>query len=111
MDVDEIAWAKPWSKITDERTRAALERELQKELAPEHQLFGRTVRAIGRRQDCDDALFLVDAGPQLAVVHLTWTSSTDVPPWPATRFFATSRDFIQQCLVPDHDDFVAGEDE
>jgi hypothetical protein len=37
-----------------------------------HVLFGRTVRAIGRRQDCDDVLFyLGESVLQFAVVHLT----------------------------------------
>ena len=47
--------------------------ELQRELSPEHPLFGQRFIAVARRFDCDDALFRIEGAPErFAVVHLTW---------------------------------------
>jgi hypothetical protein len=72
-----------------------------------HVLIGRAVQTVGRRQDCDDVLFYLGASvPQFAVVHLTYARETRAE-WPETRLFDTLEAWIQQCMVPDAEDFAA----
>ena len=102
-----IQWREPWVEVTDGSLRRNLERELQRELAPAHRLFGHSAEAVARRIDQDDVLFSINKGREFAVVHLTWTTSPpDSPPWPSARVFANADEFVQRCLIPDHADFV-----
>jgi hypothetical protein len=60
----------PWFDVTSDALQ--LEKELIAELGPRHPLKGRELRAIARRRDCDDVLFVsADEPPLVAVVHLT----------------------------------------
>ena len=54
------------------------------------------MRAVARRQDCDDVLFVsVDEPPAVAVVHLTYANRPELDPrWPRTTFF----DSMQVCV-------------
>jgi hypothetical protein len=75
----------PWYEVgTGEDSGDDLEMELQAECGPGHPLFDKRVRAIARRLDRDDVLFLVDEGPTVAEVHLTWAGRAADPRWPAT---------------------------
>jgi hypothetical protein len=79
--------------------------ELRREVPAGHVLFGRTVQTVGRRQDRDDVLFyLGESVPQFAVVHLTYTRETR-PEWPDTTLFDTLEAWIDQCMIPDAEDF------
>ena len=71
----------PWDVIDELRWAEGLENELQKELSPEHKLYGKKATAIATRCDNDDVLFAFDDG-SLAVVHLTWAKREETPPWP-----------------------------
>jgi hypothetical protein len=89
-----VEWLVPWHPVSDDPVQVAgMERELQRELSPGHFLFGMPLKALVRRQDCDDILFAVQDGTgRVAVVHLTWTQSpSDCPPWPDTTFFPNLR--------------------
>lgn len=102
-------WLEPWHQIAGEHV-VAIERELRRELAEGHALYGLPVRALARRQDCDDVLFAIEDGSgRVAVVHLTWISA---PPeralWPSTTFFASLDAWIVEGMRPDHDDFADG---
>jgi len=46
-----------------------------------------------RRGDCDDVLFAVRNSPEVALVHLTWTSSPERPGFPWTTVFASMLDW------------------
>ena len=48
--------------------REHTERELARELTRGHPLFGVAVRALARRQDCDDVLFALD-GQTMVLLH------------------------------------------
>lgn len=79
----EIEWLEPWTPESDED--GLLANELRREVCDHHILFGINVRAVGRRIDCDDVLFVTD-DPQkpIAVVHLTWRIESDRSwPWSA----------------------------
>lgn len=75
------------------RVATTLEDELRRETPVGHALHGRAVRAVARRQDCDDVAFEV-AGAGLCVVHLTWQTETDAR-WPHVSFVDR---------LPEHDD-------
>jgi len=72
---------------------AGLERELALEMGPGHPLRDRAGRALMRRGDCDDVLFAVRNSPEVALVHLTWTSSPERPGFPWTTVFASMLDW------------------
>ncbi len=58
FDRDELAnvqWLEPWSPV-DSSHAVPMARELQRELSPNHALFGRAAHAVARRCDCDDVL-------------------------------------------------------
>jgi hypothetical protein len=105
---DSVQWLEPWYCITDVPSQATgMERELCRELSAGHPLFGLPVRAVGRRQDCDDVLFVLDDG-RVAVVHLTWTHNPpEQPPWPGTTMYPSFEAWVAEGMRPDHDDFQA----
>jgi hypothetical protein len=76
-----VDWPQPWIPAGKAADAAALVRELQKEIAPGHSLFGKTVSAVAWRRDCDDVLYEVAGEPkEFAVVHLTWKGSREADP-------------------------------
>ena len=108
FDTSQIPWRKPWLPISREQASQA-EAELPRELCPDHILFGRSVTAIGYRQDCDDVLFyLREPTPSFAVVHLTYQRETQ-PKWPETALFDSLTAWIDQCMIPDAEDFSCGD--
>lgn len=102
-----IAWLEPWRAIADPASRRQLERELNRELAKGHPLFGRSAEAVGRRCDCDDYLFVLRDPDEWAVVHLAFASRPDRPPWPIADLFSGVTDFIERRMKADHAEFTA----
>ena len=110
LDTTAIKWLAPWSPVIDPAARDRYEAELQRELGPDHPLLGRPALAIAWRSDCDDVLFAVRNPGELAVVHLTYSS--DAPErtgWPETQVFSTVAAFVEECMMPEHEDFSWGE--
>lgn len=103
-----MEWLEPWHPIKGEPDQAvAMERELQREIADGHALHGLPMRALARRHDRDDVLFMIDDGSgRVAVVHLTWTSAPpDRPPWPSCAVFTSLEAWRAEVIRPDHDEF------
>jgi hypothetical protein len=94
----------PWMPVATEAQ--GLERELGSELGTRHQLKGRNMRAIARRRDNDDVLFVSTDEPTIvAVVHLTWANRPENDPrWPATTLFESIEDWAERRMRVDHDD-------
>ncbi len=106
FDASQIQWRVPWWPVSPEH-EAGTAAELRREMCAGHVLFGKTVQAVGCRQDRDDVLFyLGESGPQFAVVHLTYALETR-PEWPRTKLFDTVEAWVQQCMIPDAEDFNA----
>ncbi len=103
----EMEWLLPWEPEPFNDAGEALAKELQRELSLQHVLHSIPVVAIARRIDCDDVLFATaDPLKPLAVVHLTWRGHTEPDPrWPDTMLFQSWQDFIERCLVPDHQEY------
>lgn len=112
MEIEDLELLEPWERVKDGR---GLEAELVRELPPGHRLFGRTMRAVARRIDQDDVLFVAEAaqaggGPfrqgqrEYAIVHLTWRREAD-PRWPSTHLLSSLAAFVAE-MQDDHDDYV-----
>jgi hypothetical protein len=72
----------PWHVLALDR-RAVLERQLARELAVDHPLFGLPVTAVAECGACDSVVFAVDATPPWWVhVHLTWSQTRQRVPYP-----------------------------
>jgi hypothetical protein len=97
----------PWHALGSNSLR--LQTELAAEVGSDHPLYGRDMRAVAVRQDCDDVLFVsVDEPQVVAVVHLTWSGRPERDPrWPETMFFASMEDWIERGMMVDHADFCA----
>ena len=103
-----MKWLVPWYSLDDpSQEREGMERELARELTQGHELFGLPVRALARRQDCDDVLFALEGSERVAVVHLTW-SPNEKAPWPSTELFASLDEFVVVRMQLDHDRFHYG---
>ena len=85
-----------------------MSRETRKEISFFHPLAGRTLITLARRGDCDDVLFQLDDGPEMAVVHLTWSSRRERSGYPATQIFSDRSDFLSTRMEAGRIDF--GED-
>lgn len=102
------ALAPPWHHVLGEAPK--LEAELRREVGPGHVLWKRDLRAVARRSDADDVLFVDAAEPQsVTAVHLTWSGDREPDPrWPETMTFASWDDWrvftLSSEIVPRRDD-------
>lgn len=104
-----MEWLAPWHPISDLPDQVSgMERELHRELSPEHPLYDLPVRALARRQDCDDVLFqIADGTDRVAVVHLTWKQGgSETPPWPISATFPNFTAWVEDGMKPDHNDYA-----
>ncbi|MCX4165708.1 MULTISPECIES: hypothetical protein [Paraburkholderia] len=102
-----MEWLEPWwsTQNMDESFHANFARQLGLEISPGHEMFGVRGQLIGRGQG-DDALFeLLDGSGRVAVVHLTWASSKQQPPWPITTIYANMGEWVEQCMLPEHEEW------
>ncbi len=100
IDAEAIDWLRPWEKVGD--SAPGLERQLIREVAEGHPLFGLSVTAFARRSDTDDVLFGVGVSKErLAAVHLTWGGRQE-PPLPGTDLFESFESFKTQVMEPDN---------
>ena len=102
----QIEFIEPWIVVDNERD--AFEKELRRELSPQAALSAYTLRAFGRRVNCDDAFLEirgVRAGYVLALIHLTWGNKAERLSWPTTTFFVTAEDFINNKMLLDAQDY------
>jgi hypothetical protein len=101
MRIEDVALLEPWTAVNNAR---GLETELERELVAGHRLYGRTgLRAVARRSDCDDVLFVNDT--IAAVVHLTWANEADAT-YPSAEIFSSIDEWVARRMDPDHDDFA-----
>jgi len=83
--MEEIEWPEGWRPIGGGDTGTLFEGELYRELCAAHALYGLRVSTLGRRDDCDDFLFLLDDG-RVVEVHLTWQQE-DTSEWPKAQIY------------------------
>jgi len=98
-----IDWLIPWRTEDDPQTQAAWESELSREVCSEHDLFGKSVRLIARRQDMDQALFSLSDG-RVADVHLTWIGKIEEDArWPMCEIHSSIEQWIREAMIPTHE--------
>lgn len=104
--LDRLDLLVPWY-AADEKARRIFQKELIKEVALGHVLFGRCESAclFARRQDMDDFAFLLNDG-SVATVHLTFSKGPDRPPWPSTSVSANLDEWVGSVMMPDHEDWI-----
>ncbi|MGJ7542287.1 hypothetical protein [Variovorax sp. LT1R16] len=71
ITVESLNWRLPWRQLTPSLDLPALQRQLERELADGHPLWGRHAEVMARRVDTDDVLVSCPDGT-LATVHLDW---------------------------------------
>lgn len=103
--VEAMVFLAPWNDVGG---GGEAERELRRELSPGHLLSGRPVRAIARRLDRHDVLFEATDTRECFVVHLTWTSRVERPPFPLTRSYASVSSWAATAMRDDHAEFEGG---
>jgi hypothetical protein len=107
--MDETQLPHGWIPVSVE-TAAKLEAELRRELPRSHQLAGRSLRAVARRDNTDDVLFELATGEgPVFCVHLTWSVERK-PPWPWTDRYDSITDFVER-WPREHQDGAAGDAE
>lgn len=100
INTESLSFLEPWVHISYNNT--SFEDELHKEISEKHVLYRLKVKAIAKRIDCDDVLFLINKN-EYAVVHLTWKSkSENNPEWPITTIYKHYEDWKQHCMVPNY---------
>ncbi len=99
-----MEWLEPWRPVAGEEA-TGLERVLRREVGRDHALHGLPVRALARRDDCDDVLFAIEDGTGRVVdVHLTWTHDPpERAPWPITIVFSSVEVWRRDRMQPGHD--------
>ena len=103
-----MIFKEPWYAIykSSADNGQALVQEAETEIPHGHALSGKALIAIARRGDRDDVLFQADGGPNVAIVHLTWSGKKERPGRPSTQVFSSVADFIASRMEADHFDFV-----
>lgn len=100
-----IEFLEPWVAL--EANAEFIQRELVAEVGTGHLLYGREMRAVARREDCDDVLFVsTDEPPLVAVVHLTYARRPETDPrFPSTTIFESIEQWIERGMKSDHKDY------
>ena len=78
--VENLKWRLPWRPLSHPLDLPALQRQLERELADGHPLWGKNAEVIGRRVDNDDVLVCCRDGT-LASVHLDWAKVPHASPF------------------------------
>ena len=104
-----MIWLEPWEHIPDTPEWAAdrqgWQRRFQKEIGPHHELSGLDTKLIGRRFDCDDALFSIPDG-RVAFAHLTWSEEAGVSFSLEVDLYKSLEDWGREHMAVDHKDWV-----
>jgi len=87
----------------------AFARELQCELAPQHELSRENWSVIGRALPQDEVVLALD-NDRVALVHLTWKGGAEPTPYPLTIFVSSQGEFEtlireryeRECSLPLH---------
>ncbi len=91
----------PWKPVLENEQRLVLETELASTISRDHLLQGKRAQAFARRVDCDEVAYIIDGGPQIAVVHLTYSVETDSN-WPLAIVYDSVDHFAEARMIPDH---------
>lgn len=100
---NDVVLIDPWRDLRnpgepEQQQVQAVTNELLREASPGHPLYGIAFTVIGRSEARDDVLLKVD--DRWALVHLTWSGKSEVPPWPTCVVFDSASE-VEQALADD----------
>jgi len=107
-----VVWLEPWADTDqlDARYHESLRKQLEREVAPGHVMYGVPTKLIARGNG-DDALFqILDGSGRVAEVHLTWSSKQERLPWPDTAIYANLEEWAQKRMRLEHEEWLAGQE-
>ena len=108
-DIERMNWRLPWRRLDHPLDSPALQRQLERELAGGHPLWGKDAEVVGRRVDTDDVVVRCRDGA-LATVHLDWAKVPHSRPWEyPSVLMHQSAAALQQLIDSDAADY--GDDE
>ncbi|AVT28276.1 MULTISPECIES: hypothetical protein [unclassified Plantactinospora] len=93
--LDDVVLVDPWWDLrgpgdSEQRQVQEISTELVQETSRGHPLYGVAFTVVGRSDATDDVLLRV--GDRWALVHLTWSGTAELPPWPSCAFFDSADD-------------------
>ena len=106
MSMSRVEWKTPWRPLDPGTETPSVQKQLEREIAPEHPLHGKQAIAIARRLDCDDVLVRL-GDDTYANVHLVWGkpgSARDPAKYP-TFFVHGSLDAFVAAMQKDFDEY------
>lgn len=83
LELSDDWWGRDDPERPAEDDFAAVLREIEVELRPDHELAGRIARVEARFRPSDDVVVSLTDGT-FALVHPTWKGSMEAPPWPTS---------------------------
>jgi hypothetical protein len=96
MKMDNTEFEKPWLFIESDVERNHLIEELEKEINPNHVLYGKKSIPIAKREDDDDVIFKISDG-SYALVHLTWSGKQEKDErFPFTEIFSSLKNLLNE---------------
>ncbi len=97
----------PWDFIIDKKTKGTLLKELKKEISGAHMLSDqiKNLELVAKYGPSDVCLFIDKVTNQCFVIQLTWSGKKEKDPWPSTERFESLKDWINQRLVVDQNDW------
>ena len=90
----------PWF-VPDKTQAAGVLKEALTEIEKGHPLFSKRISAKLCCAGCDRAVFEVE-GWGHAIVHLTWTRTSEQPPWPQSEMADTSAALVRLLDAHEH---------
>jgi len=102
MELLSPSFPEPWEQLPADRA-AAFEAEIQRELSPEHPLHGVTLSALACSHRADEVLFRLH-DDRVVDVHLTWSRTTESPPWPSHDIYPSLGAWREHVMLPVHAD-------
>ncbi|PSV99574.1 hypothetical protein [Photobacterium lipolyticum] len=92
-------YKEPWISIDEYPDQHAqnLLTELMSEISWQHQLSGKVVKLLAKREDRDDVLVATKSG--FAVVHMTWSGKEECQPYPLFKEFDDLESLEAQLIV------------
>ncbi|NJM72602.1 MAG: hypothetical protein HC862_21975 [Scytonema sp. RU_4_4] len=104
-----MKWLEPWCSIDnhDAQFHQSFRKQLEREVAPGHVMYGLPARLIARGNG-DDALFKIEDGSdRVAEVHLTWAKGQETLPRPRTVIYSSLEAWAEQSMRPEHEEWKA----
>ena len=96
--LENLRWKSPWQN-SDKSSSHNCKSELEKELHPEHILYGKAFEVIATRFDQDDIAIYLEEDKCVAFVHLTWSSKPESRKFPSTKICLNQNEFEQEIKV------------